>query len=109
MVATVAEVREHAPMITRPTMPFLSRRKKSGAIRNSRPSRRPVSLTEFANRAVPLEKRIEERYQEMNAHAERYWKDYPFARTVDQSPTFHVDHGAFVAYVENLPFYGQPG
>jgi len=109
MVATVAEVREHAPNDYAANHALLTQAEKEWCHEKQQAAQEACILNEFAERAVPLGQRIEARYEEMNAHATRYWKDYPFARTVDGSPTFHVDDGAFVAYVENLPFYGQPG
>jgi putative cardiolipin synthase len=109
MVATVAEVRQHAPNDYAANHALLMQAEKEWCHEKQQAAQEACILTEFAERAVPLGQRIEARYEEMNAHATRYWKDYPFARTVDESPTFHVDDGAFVAYVENLPFYGQPG
>ena len=109
MVATVAEVRQHAPNDYAANHGILKQAEKEWCHEKQQAAQEACILNEFAERAVPLEKRIEARYEEMNAHAKRYWKDYPFAHTVDGSPAFHVDDGAFVAYVENLPFYGQPG
>ena len=109
MVARVAEARQHAPNDYAANHAILKQTEKECRQKKQQAEQEACILTEFAERAVPLEKRIEEQYQNMNAHAERYWKDYSFARTEDKSPAFKVDNGALVAYVENLPFYGQPG
>ncbi|MEP6934491.1 MAG: hypothetical protein ABI988_11185, partial [Nitrospirota bacterium] len=109
MVATVAEVRQHAPNDYAANHAILKQAEKEWCHDKPQAAQEDCILNEFAERAVPLGKRIEARHEEMNANAKRYWKDYPFAHTVDGSPSFHVDDGAFVAYVENLPFYGQPG
>ena len=109
MVAAVAEVRQHAPNDYAANHAILKQAEKEWCHEKQQVEQEACILKEFAERAVPLEKRIEARHDEMNANAKRYWKDYPFAHTVDGSPAFHVDDGAFVAYVENLPFYGQPG
>lgn len=109
MVATVAEVRQHAPNDYAANHAILKQAEKEWCHEKPQAAQEACILNEFAERAVSLGKRIEARHEEMNANAKRYWKDYPFAHTVDGSPAFHVDDGAFVAYVENLPFYGQPG
>ena len=63
----------------------------------------------LADHLLTVDERIEQRHQAMHQHASRYWHDYAYARVVDDSPVFPVDKGAFAAYVENLPFYGEPG
>ena len=108
MVATVADVREHAPNDYAANHAILKQAETEWCHNQPQAEQDACILKEFSARAVPLEQRIQNQHDEMKAHAERYWTDYLFAHTVDRSPTFNVDQGAFVAYVENLPFYGQP-
>lgn len=108
MVATLAEVRQHAPNDYAANYALVTAAEtachaKQGADHNA------CLQEKLADHMLTLDQRIEERHRTMQLHAAQYWTDYPFARTVDASPMFPVDEGAFVAYVENLPFYGNPG
>lgn len=108
MVATVAEVRHHAPN-DYSTNHTLVKQATAGCQDRKGADQLTCVQEKLANHLLTLAQRIEQRHHEMDERVSQYWHDYPFARAVDESPVFPIDTGAFVTYVENLPFYGKPG
>ncbi|MGH7359052.1 MAG: phospholipase D-like domain-containing protein, partial [Candidatus Rokuibacteriota bacterium] len=58
-------------------------------------------------RAVPVAGREQRHEATMRQRARAYYARYPYAAASDETPTFDVDPGALVAYIENLPFMGR--
>ncbi len=105
MVASLPEVRRHAPN------DFVEALSTGGeACQGLRDAReRGLCLRrEVARAAVPLAEREDRLYAAMHQNARRYWLAYPYASTPDPTPPRWVDAGAALAYVENLPFAGNP-
>ena len=109
MVATLAEVRMHAPNEFVANIDVLRTGEKACAKVKDTAERTSCIMRAFERDARPLDRRIATRLTTMQVNAKRYWKDYPYAKASDPSPTFDVDRNALLAYVENLPFYGKPG
>ena len=108
MVATVAEVRQHAPNDYSTNHPLVKH--AAAACQDKNGTDQLTCIQEkLADHLLTLDQRIEQRHRTMHQHASQYWHDYQFARVVDESPSFPVDKDAFAAYIENLPFYGKPG
>ncbi len=108
MVATVAEVRQHAPNDYSTNHTLV---KDAAAACQERKGADQLTCVQekLADHLLTLAQRIEQRHHTMHQHVSQYWHEYQFARAADESPVFPVDAGAFATYVENLPFYGKPG
>lgn len=109
MVASTAEIRQHAPNHFAANVDAYEEAGKVCSGAGAGREREACVGREFETRALTVAEREARRYDGMREKATRYRKEYPYARSPDPSPNFSVDPGAFVAYVENLPFYGRPG
>lgn len=108
MVATLADMRQHAPNDYSANHTLV--KQATTACQDKKGQEQMTCVQEkLADHLATLDQRIEQQHRAMHQHVSRYWHDYPFARAVDESPVFPVDQGAFIAYIENLPFYGKPG
>jgi cardiolipin synthase C len=101
VVATLAEVRMHAPN------DFVANVAAMDAAKNqcqATPTDADCFRTAFAARAKSLAQRIDERWATLNRRADTYATQYLPAIAEARSPTFVVDRGASFAYLENLPY-----
>jgi phosphatidylserine/phosphatidylglycerophosphate/cardiolipin synthase-like enzyme len=109
MVASTAEVRQHAPNDLVANAAALDEAERICAATAGEAERQECASREFEARALPLAEREARHYEAMRRDAGRYRGEYPYAEAPDPSPTFPVDPGALVAYVENLPFLAGRG
>jgi phosphatidylserine/phosphatidylglycerophosphate/cardiolipin synthase-like enzyme len=108
MVASLDEVRQHAPNDYSVNHALV--KQASTACRDAKASDLTACVQEqLTAHVLTLDQRIKRQYRMMQQHVSQYWNEYPFARLIDESPTFSVDDGAFITYIENLPFFGKPG
>ena len=103
MVASIDEIRAHAPNDFAVNKPAL--KAAISACRAAGPRRKLACITSaFRRRAAGLETRIDREFAKMNRNAAIYRSRYrPLPRGA-RKPSFPVDEGALLAYVENLPF-----
>jgi phosphatidylserine/phosphatidylglycerophosphate/cardiolipin synthase-like enzyme len=100
MVATLDEVREHAP---NDLVAALMEAKVACAGRAEEAARRACE-TEQAGRPLPLPVREERQAARLSERAERYRREY--SPRPAEPRGWAVDQGAALYYVENLPFRG---
>lgn len=101
MVATLAEVRQHAPN------DFVANheawREAETECRTEKAAAACIDKA-FHRRVKDLDQRIAERREEMARNAKTYLTEYAPAIPVQGAPSFELNRGALLAYVENLPF-----
>lgn len=101
VVATLAEVRMHAPNdFVANTEAMQAAEKQCG----STPTDANCFRTAFAARAKTLAERVDERWAKTNRNADAYAAKYLPGLGEARTPTFVVDAGASFAYLENLPY-----
>ena len=104
MVATLAEIRRHAPNDFVANQPAMDAAEEACA-EVPEDGRQACVDREFAARAQSLEERIAARRREMEERAERYRRTYtPEETPLIAAPSFEIDAGARLAYLENVPF-----
>jgi phosphatidylserine/phosphatidylglycerophosphate/cardiolipin synthase-like enzyme len=108
MVATTAEVRQHAPNDFVANLDAFGAAARACAGVAGAAAREACVGQEFGARALDRPAREAAREAAMRERARRYWGEYPYVGAAEPAPTFPVDPGAFFAYVENVPFLGGP-
>jgi putative cardiolipin synthase len=108
MVASTAEIRQHAPNDVSANFDAYEEAQTACSTVAKKEARDACITQQFEKRSLTLPQREERRYQTVRKNAERYWKEYRYATAPDSSPIFTVDQSAFMVYVENLPFFGGP-
>ncbi|HWO40566.1 MAG TPA: phospholipase D-like domain-containing protein [Candidatus Eisenbacteria bacterium] len=108
MVASTAEVRQHAPNEFSANFDAYEEAEKACGSKGPKETQEACIAREFEKRSLGRFEREERRYRTMRTNAERYWREYRYAKAPDPSPDFTVDRDALLAYVENLPFLGGP-
>ncbi len=108
MVASTSEVRQHAPNEFSANFAAFEEAEKICTAVAQKEAQIQCLDREFGKRALTLTEREERRFNEMRRNAERYWKEYQYARAADPSQSFAVDGSALMVYLENVPFYGGP-
>jgi cardiolipin synthase C len=104
MVATLAEVRRHAPNdLAANAEAHEAARKACGAPRTPGPDDACVEK-EFAVRARDLGERVARRAADMESRARVYRTEYLPRVPATSEPAFEVDRDALFAYVENVPY-----
>ena len=106
MVASVAEVRQHAPNDFAANADSIGLAK---AVCDFMPADTHCFEREFAARAETREARETRRYEEMIVAAEHFRQTVLPAMTRHDAATIEIDAGARLYYVENIPFSGDPG
>ena len=101
VVASLAEVRQHAPNEFVANIDAYAEAQKACAGKTGDAG---CGDREFAARSRTLAQRIAARAEEMKEHADRYATAYLPQVGEARTPTFKVDDGAALAYLENLPF-----
>ena len=107
MVASTAEIRQHAPNDFVANLPAYGAAMAACAGTAPGPGREACLAGEFGRRAVALAGREQQHATAMGQRARAYYARYPHAAAADDAPAFDLDPGALVAYVENLPFRGR--
>jgi phosphatidylserine/phosphatidylglycerophosphate/cardiolipin synthase-like enzyme len=107
MVASTAEIRQHAPNDFVANLPAYGAASLACAATAPGPARDACVLGEFGRRAVALAGREQQHETAMRQRARAYYARYPHAAATDDAPEFDLDPGALVAYIENLPFRGR--
>lgn len=108
MVATLDEVRRHAPNELAANADAFDTAAQFCANVAGEPAREQCVAGEFGRRSQAQSAREDTALATLQRNAARYWADYPYARSVDHAPLYEVDPGALLAYVENLPMAGGP-
>ena len=107
MVASIAEIHQHAPN------DFVANADSIGAAKaacESAPAADELCFErEFAARAEPAEEREARRYEEMKLASEHFRRTVLPAMTRRDAATIEVDANARLFYIENIPFSGDPG
>jgi len=101
VVATLDEVRKHAPNEFVANMDVYAEAQKACATKTGDTA---CVDREFAAAQKSLAQRIDARLGDMRDRAQRYEKDYLPKIGVPATPSFKVDDGAMLAYLENLPY-----
>jgi cardiolipin synthase C len=109
MVATTAEVREHAPNDLVANHDAFAAAEQACQGKGAPPDWDGCVGPEFERRALSLAEREGRRQETMADNSRRYWREYRYATAEDPSLTLGVDPGALLAYAENVPFQGGPG
>ncbi len=104
MVATIDEVRQHAP--NEMAANTLALKKAEETCKSVEPVtvRETCRIVEFGKRALSQPERERFRFREMRERARHYELNYPHIEDEDPLPGFDVDPGAVISYIENLPF-----
>ena len=104
MVATISDIRKHAPNDVLTTMNYASEScdevKPIGKDQYSKCLE--SAMQTFAH--VPLEKRLEDRSKLTEKHASDYRHQYKTKDASLRSKQFPIDESAEIYYIENLPF-----
>jgi phosphatidylserine/phosphatidylglycerophosphate/cardiolipin synthase-like enzyme len=109
MVATLDDIRQHAPHDSLMAIEHSAKACKDGAEHAAGPADVACQTREMAAHA-DASQRIEERYRSLQDKLARFRQEYRPAEPADRIPDFPVDASADVFYVENLPFEGgRPG
>lgn len=104
MVATLAEVRAHAPNDFVANIDIYGQASKSCAGKAQGPVRESCVDKTFQSHAKSLDERVNQRAVEMEQHARRYRSQYARQIPAPTTPTFQADASAQLYYLENLPF-----
>jgi phosphatidylserine/phosphatidylglycerophosphate/cardiolipin synthase-like enzyme len=105
MVATLAEVRQHAPNDLIANLNGHHAAEVACADEKGKETYDPCVDREYQARFQDLPTRMDQRQQTLNAHARIYQNVYvPTIAAEPASPNFAVDRDASVFYLENLPF-----
>ncbi len=107
MVASTAEIRQHAPNDFVANLGAFGAATAACATTAPGPGRDACVLGEFARGAVPISGREQLHETTMRQRARAYYARYRHAAASDDTPAFDLDPGALVAYIENLPFLGR--
>ena len=104
MVARLDEVRSHAP-----NDELVALQRSAHACEDARPQgeeahRSCLEAALIEARAIPLARREDEAWARTAERATRFLTAYPARSTPERGPTFEVDPGARIDYLENLPF-----
>ncbi len=106
MVASVAEIRQHAPN------EFAANTAAIGAARDAcQDATADGDLCfdrEFIAHAASRAEREAKRHDEMSQHAEHFWQSIYPAMSGQDPTTVSIDSGATLYYLENMPFSGDP-
>lgn len=106
MVASVDEIRQHAPNEFAANAEAISAAKDSC---EDAPAIDELCFEkEFVAHADLREDREAERFDEMSRAAEHYWQEVHPLMTTNDSMTIDIDPGARLFYLENIPFSGDP-
>src|SRR5262249_10401287 len=101
MVATLAEVRQHAP---NDFVVNLKSAERACASRPEKPAREACVAAQMQEHAPDLAERITEVKRTVEANARTYDTRYAPTPAAQAAPTFALDKGSLLAYLENLPF-----
>ncbi len=104
MVATLAEVRQHAPNELVANLDAYKAAEEACGATPHKPAPEGCVDRAFEARAKALPQRIAAREAEMAHRADIYRTRYLPHIPAHGSPSFEVDKGALLAYLENLPF-----
>lgn len=104
MVASLAEVRQHAPNELLANLDAYKQAEQVCAVRAKVSATPECFDREFASHAKDLQQRIAAHAAAMQEKANRYRTDYLPKIPAAGGPSFKVDQGALLAYLENLPF-----
>ncbi|MGF1644566.1 MAG: hypothetical protein ACFCUJ_13060 [Thiotrichales bacterium] len=108
MVASLDEVRQHAPNELAVNIAAFEGAAQYCANVAGAPAREQCVAGEFARRGDDLRAREDAALESMRRHADQYWSSYRPAGDSDSAPSIGVDATALLAYVENLPLAGGP-
>lgn len=104
MVATIADIRQHAPNDLLTTIKYASEScsatKQAGKIHYAECLE--TAMKDLAH--IPLAKRIQDWSKHTEKQANDYRVQYEDRTTVLRSKKFSIDDGAEINYIENLPF-----
>jgi phosphatidylserine/phosphatidylglycerophosphate/cardiolipin synthase-like enzyme len=104
MVATLAEVRQHAPNELVANLGAYKEAEQACAARKAKSASPACVDKAFQARAKDLSQRIDARAAEMERKAGVYRSKYLPKIPARGAPSFEVDKGALLAYLENVPF-----
>jgi phosphatidylserine/phosphatidylglycerophosphate/cardiolipin synthase-like enzyme len=107
MVASIAEVRAHAPNDVAANARAQAQAERACRAGEAR-AREACLARELAGRIGTQAEREASHRAAMRERAQRYWREYRYASVPDPSPSLWVDAEALAAYVENVPFAGDP-
>jgi putative cardiolipin synthase len=104
MVATLDEVRQHAP---NDFVVNLRAAERTCASQQAKPARDKCVATELQTRVHELSQRIADAKRTVEANARTYDTKYTPTPSAQAAPSFVLDQGSLLAYLENLPFDTQ--
>jgi putative cardiolipin synthase len=104
MVATLAEVRQHAPNDFVVNLRYAERACES---QGTQPARESCQATEMQTQFRDLPQRIDEVKRTVEENARTYDTKYRPTPQAQAAPSFNLDPGSRLAYLENLPFDSQ--
>jgi len=104
MVATLAEVRQHAPNDFAANQKALTEVEKNCHVLTDTAVRNACVERELQIRILTLDQRMAEMHKEMNENADRYRKEYMSTISGQPPALFPVDASALLTYYENTPF-----
>lgn len=104
MVATLKEVRAHAPNDFVANAEVLKTVTEQCSKRVSPTRRESCVATEFENRALPRAAREQKAGEAMARNAAVYAKEYAPTQPASHGPSFAAEGKSLLAYLENLPF-----
>lgn len=104
MVATLAEVRSHAPNDFVANLEVYGAAQKSCARASAAAAREKCIDDTFRRSAKTLDERVAQRAKELDVRAAKYRNEYKPGASDAASPALAVDAGAELFYLENLHF-----
>jgi phosphatidylserine/phosphatidylglycerophosphate/cardiolipin synthase-like enzyme len=104
MVATLDEVRQHAPNDFVVNLRYAER---TCASQKAKPAQDKCMATEMQTHVHDLAQRMTDAKATVEANARTYETKYTPTPAAQASPNFDLDKGSLLAYLENLPFDTQ--
>jgi phosphatidylserine/phosphatidylglycerophosphate/cardiolipin synthase-like enzyme len=104
MVATIADIRQHAPNEALATMKYAA--EKCNDVKPDGKTQHELCIEGAMQKLtqIPLADRVKDRSNLTDTHASEYRQQYKAKSVAARSKQFSIDDSAQVYYVENLPF-----